>query len=395
MANRIPRISKRSVDAVKAGGTDTVYWDGELTGFGLRVRRSGRKSYVVQTRIAGKLCWFTIGPHGPLNPDQARARALEILACAKKGIDPRDADARREAEPSMADLGRRFLEEYVPVHCKPSTREEYRRSVRLFVDPVIGELRVPEVQRKDIAALHHGLRDKPYQANRTLGVLSKMFSLAEVWGWRPDGSNPCRHVKRYKEHKRERFLSPEETERLGQVLREVEEEMPSAVVAFRLLLLTGCRMSEIRDLRWEYVKDDCIELPDAKTGGRVVPLGPEARAVLSAIPRDEDNPWVIAGRLPGSHLTDLQRPWRRIRKQAGLEGVRIHDLRHSFASRALALGESLTMIGKLLGHTQVQTTARYAHLARDSIQTAAARITESIGGNLLGDHEKNRALTQG
>ena len=386
MANRIPRISKRSVDAVKAGGTDTVYWDGELTGFGLRVRRSGHKSYVVQTRIAGKLCWFTIGPHGPLNPDQARARALEILACAKKGIDPRDADARREAEPSMADLGRRFLEEYVPVHCKPSTREEYSRSVRLFVDPVIGELRVPEVQRKDIAALHHGLRDKPYQANRTLGVLSKMFNLAEVWGWRPDGSNPCRHVKRYKEHKRERFLSPEETERLGQVLREAEEEMPSAVAAFRLLLLTGCRMSEIRDLRWEYVKDDCIELPDAKTGGRVVPLGPEARAVLSSIPRDEDNPWVIAGRLPGSHLTDLQRPWRRIRKQAGLEGVRIHDLRHSFASRALALGESLTMIGKLLGHTQVQTTARYAHLARDSIQTAAARITGSIGGNLLGDN---------
>ena len=385
MANRIPRITKRSVDAVKAGGTDTVYWDGELTGFGLRVRRSGRKSYVVQTRIAGKLCWFTIGPHGPLNPDQARARALEILACAKKGIDPRDADARREAEPSMADLGRRFLEEYVPVHCKPSTREEYRRSVRLFVDPVIGELRVPEVQRKDIAALHHGLRDKPYQANRTLGVLSKMFSLAEVWGWRPDGSNPCRHVKRYKEHKRERFLSPEETERLGQVLREAEEEMPSAVAAFRLLLLTGCRMSEIRDLRWDYVKDDCIELPDAKTGGRVVPLGPEARAVLSAIPREEDNPWVIAGRLPGSHLTDLQRPWRRIRKQAGLEGVRIHDLRHSFASRALALGESLTMIGKLLGHTQVQTTARYAHLARDSIQTAAARITGSIGGNLLAE----------
>ena len=386
MANRIPRITKRSVDAIKVGVTDTVYWDGELTGFGLRVRRSGRKSYVVQTRIAGKLCWFTIGPHGPLNPDQARARALEILACAKRGIDPRDADARREAEPSMADLGRRFLEEYVPVHCKPSTREEYRRSVRLFVDPVIGELRVPEVQRKDIAALHHGLRDKPYQANRTLGVLSKMFSLAEVWGWRHDGSNPCRHVKRYKEHKRELFLSPEETERLGQVLREAEEEMPSAVAAFRLLLLTGCRMSEIRDLRWDYVKDDCIELPDAKTGGRVVPLGPEARAVLSAIPRDEDNPWVIAGRLPGSHLTDLQRPWRRIRKQAGLEGVRIHDLRHSFASRALALGESLTMIGKLLGHTQVQTTARYAHLARDSIQTAAARITGSIGGNLLGDN---------
>ena len=134
--------------------------------------------------------------------------------------------------------------------------------------------------------------------------------------------------------------------------------------------------------KWE--GQDCIELPDAKTGGRVVPLGPEAQAVLSAIPREDDNPWVIAGKLPGTHLTDLQRPWRRIRKRAGLEDVRIHDLRHGFASRALALGESLTMIGKLLGHTQVQTTARYAHLARDSMQTATSRITDSIGGNLQG-----------
>ena len=167
------------------------------------------------------------------------------MALAKKGIDPRDDDATRAAEPVMADLGKRFLEEYVPVHCKPSTREEYRRSVTLFVDPAIGEMRVSEVQRKDIAELHHGLRDKPCQANRTLGVLSKMFSLAEVWGWRADGSNPCRHVKRYKERKRERFLSPEETERLGEVLREAEGEMPSAVAAIRLLLLraAGCRRS--------------------------------------------------------------------------------------------------------------------------------------------------------
>ena len=121
----------------------------------------------------------------------------------------------------------------------------------LFIDPAIGEMRIAEVERKDIAKLHFDLRDKPYQANRTLGVLSKMFSLAEVWGLRPDGSNPCRHVKRYKEHKRERFLSPEETERLGEVLREAESEMPSAVAAFRLLLLTGCRLSEIQFLRYD------------------------------------------------------------------------------------------------------------------------------------------------
>jgi len=386
MANRIPKLTRRAVEALKANGADTVYWDGELTGFGVRVRKSGRKNYVLQTRVRGKLCWFTIGQHGRITPDEARVAAHEILAQTKNGIDPRDANAKRKAEPVMTELGRRFLEEYVPTHCKPSTQGEYRRSVTLFIDPVIGEMRIAEVERKDIAKLHFDLRDKPYQANRTLGVLSKMFSLAEIWGLRPDGSNPCRHVKRYKENKRERFLSPEETERLGEVLREAESEMPSAVAALRLLLLTGCRLSEIQFLRWEHVKDDCIELPDAKTGGRVVPLGPEARAVLADLPREEGNTWVIRGKLPGTHLTDLQRPWRRIRARAGLEDVRIHDLRHSYASRALALGESLTMIGKLLGYTQVQTTARYAHLARDSIQNAAARITGSIGGNLSSDH---------
>ena len=382
MPNRIPKLTRRAVEAIKPNGADTIYWDGELTGFALRIRKSGRKNYVLQTRVRGKLRWFTLGQHGRITADEARAGALEILAQAKKGIDPRDADAKQQSEPVMADLGRRFLEEYVPVHCKPSTQGEYRRSVELFIDPAIGEMRIAGVERKDIAKLHFDLRDKPYQANRTLGVLSKMFSLAEIWGMRPDGSNPCRHVKRYKESKRERFLSAEETERLGVVLAEAESEMPAPVAAFRLLLLTGCRLSEIQFLRWEYVRDDCIELPDAKTGGRVVPLGPEARAVLAALPREEDNPWVISGKKPGTHITDLQRPWRRIRARAELVDVRIHDLRHSYASRALALGESLTMIGKLLGHTQVQTTARYAHLARDSIQNAAARITGSIGGNL-------------
>ena len=152
-------------------------------------------------------------------------------------------------------------------------------------------------------------------------------------------------------------------------------------------MLTGCRLSEIQRLRWDHVdlEPGELRLPDTKTGGRAVPLAPSAVRLLEGLTRDEDNPWVIAGRKPGSHQTDLQHPWRRIRARAELDDVRIHDLRHSFASRALALGEGLPMIGKLLGHTQVQTTARYAHLARDSIQTAASRITESIGGNLSGE----------
>ena len=269
----------------------------------------------------------------------------------------------------------------------PTTAYEYGRSVKLYIDPQLGSRRVAQIQRSDIAELHHGMRDRPYQANRTLGVLSKMFNLAELWGLRPDGSNPCLHVKRYKEEKRERFLSPEEFTRLGQVLDEILQdgsETRSAVAAIRLLMLTGCRLSEIQKLRWENVDLEASELhlPDTKTGGRAVPLAPSAVRLLASLPRDEDNPWVIAGRKPGSHLTDLQHPWRRIRERAGLDGVRIHDLRHSFASRALALGEGLPMIGKLLGHTQVQTTARYAHLARDTVKASAARIGDSIDQDL-------------
>ncbi len=381
------KITKRTVDKLQADGRDQFYWDADLPGFGLRVRESGRKYYVAQFRANGRLRRMTLGRHETVAPETARRRAMALISEAKGGADPAaERDNGRKAV-TMKALGERFLEEYVPVHCKPSTAYEYGRSVKLYIDPQIGSRRVTQIQRSDIAELHHGMRDRPYQANRTLGVLSKMFNLAELWGLRPDGSNPCLHVKRYKEEKRERFLSSEEFTRLGQVLDEILQdgsEARAAVAAIRLLMLTGCRLMEIQKLRWENVDMEAgeLHLPDTKTGGRVVPLAPSAVRLLASLPRDQDNPWVIAGRKPGSHLTDLQHPWRRIRERAGLDGVRIHDLRHSFASRALALGEGLPMIGKLLGHTQVQTTARYAHLARDTVKASAARIGDSIDQDL-------------
>ncbi len=381
------RINKRNVDAIKADGRERFYWDTDIPGFGLRVRASGRKFYVVQFRANGRLRRMTLGPHGAIAPDTARRRAMALVSEAKGGDDPAaERDAGRRAA-TVKHLGERFLGEYVPDHCKPSTAYEYRRSVDLFVTPRLGARKIGDIQRSDIAELHHALRKTPYQANRTLGVLSKMFNMAEVWGLRPDGSNPCLHIKRYKEEKRERFLSAEEFSRLGRVLDEIltdGSETRSAAVAFRLLMLTGCRLSEIQKLRWEHVdlKAGELRLPDSKTGGRSVPLAPAAVRLLASLPRDDDNPWVIVGRKPGSHLTDLQHPWRRIRARAGLDDVRIHDLRHSFASRALALGEGLPMIGKLLGHTQVQTTARYAHLARDTVKASAARIGDSIERDL-------------
>ena len=287
----------------------------------------------------------------------------------------------------MKQLGKRFLEEYMPNHCKPSTAYEYGRSVKFFINPRIGARKVKDIKRSDIAELHHALRETPYQANRTLGVLSKMFSLAEIWGFRADGSNPCLHVKRYKEEKRERFLSAEEFACLGRVLDEIlrdGSETRPAVAAIRLLMLTGCRKSEILTLRWDDVDRTAGEfrLRDGKRGPRMVPLTTPALKVLDGIERVEGNPWVIRSKKPGACLPDLTYYWNRIQVHAGLDGVRVHDLRHSHASRALALGESLTMIGRILGHSRVGTTARYAHLVHDAEKSAAARTGDSIGAHL-------------
>jgi len=384
------KLTKRVVDQIVPGETDAMHWDDELKGFGLRVWPSGRKVYMVMSRVKGRLRRITIGPHGPVTPEQARIRAHEILSEAKAGRDPaKELDQARKA-PTMKGLGERFLKEHVAVRCKPSTQAEYKRSVELFINPKIGTRKVTDIERQDIAELHHGLNHIPYQANRTLGVLSKMFNLAEVWGLRPDGSNPCLHVKKYVEEKRGRFLSPEEFAALGKVLREVEQdesETQSAVNAIRLLMLTGCRLSEITTLKWDYVdiKARELRLPDSKTGAKVVHFGKTAVDVLNSIKKLDGNPYVITGtKMVGSRLTDLQHPWRRIRTKAGLDNVRIHDLRHSYASGALALGEGLTMIGKLLGHTQVQTTARYAHLASDPVKSAAGRVSDTIGAAMLG-----------
>jgi integrase len=389
------KLTKRVVDQASANSKAASLWDDELKGFGLRVWPSGRKVYIVKCRIKGRQRFITIGPHGPVTAEQARVRAFEILSEAKSGRDPaKELDQARKA-PTMKGLGERFLKEHVAVRCKPSTQAEYKRSVELFINPKIGTRKVTDIERQDITELHHGLSHIPCQANRTLGALSKMFSLAEAWGIRSDGSNPCLHVKKYVEQKRARFLTPEEFAALGKALREVEQdgsETQSAVDAVRLLMLTGCRLGEIMTLKWDHVdlKARELRLPDSKTGAKIVHFGKTAADVLKGIEKLEDNPYVITGKKQGSRLTDLQHPWRRIRAKAKLDDVRIHDLRHSYASGALALGEGLPMIGKLLGHARVQTTARYAHLANDPVKAAAGRVSDMIGAAMLANGKEQR-----
>jgi integrase len=381
------KLTKRTIEAAPAREKDYIIFDSELPGFGLRVLPSGRRSYLVQYRVGSRTRRVSMGLHGAITPHEARKLALQLLAAVRAGGDP---SAERRAERgamTLEELGVRFLRDYVPQHCKASTAREYRRAFELFINPTLGRLKVHDVDRKDVAQFHHDLRHIPYQANRALGVLSKALNQAELWGLRPDATNPCRHVKKYREERRERFLSPEELQRLGKVLDELDREgleSPYVTAAIRLLLFTGCRLSEILTLHWEHVDVDgrVIRLPDSKTGAKLVHLGPPALDVLTRLDPKADNSFVIRGKLPGTHLTDLQKPWRRIRSRAGLNDLRLHDLRHSFASRAVALGEGLPMIAKLLGHTQIATTSRYAHLADQPIKAAADRIASDLAKSM-------------
>ena len=384
------KITKRSVEALKTTSKDYFAFDTDLPGFGVRVMPSGKRFFLVQYRRHGRTRRVTIGQFGIVTAELARREATIKLGSVRgaNGDPAALRDAERQSA-TMKELGERFLTQYVPTRCKPSTQAEYRRSVELFLDPLFAKQRVRSVTTADVAEMHGSLSHIPYQANRTLGVLSKMMNLAETWGIRDKHTNPCERIERYPERKRERFLSPKELQRLGQALTAAEvceTESKYAVAAFRILLLTGCRLSEIQMLEWRHVdlNGKELRLSDSKTGAKTVHLGEAAVALLGALPRVTGNPYVIVGKKEKTHLTDLQHPWRRIREAAELSDVRIHDLRHTFAWGGLLVGEGLAMIGKLLGHTQVQTTARYAHLAADPIKQAATKISDRLALALLG-----------
>ena len=380
------KLTKRTVDALAADGRDAVFWDRDLKGFGIRVYASGRKVFVVQTRGPLGPKRVTLGRYGELVPDEARKRAAEVIDRIKRGLEPFPAPA--EPELTVAGLAERYMEGHVKVNCGEKTRASYRYMIEGHILPELGELPISKVDRSRVAKFHYGLRETPQAANLSVKILSRMFNMAETWELVPPGRNPCRAVRRYKEIRRERFLAPDEYRELGRVLKKAEaggSVRPSAIAALRLLMLTGCRKNEIVQLKWDDVDRVARELrlSDAKTGPRAVPLTPAVEAVLDRIPRDGDSPWVIAGKKKDAHLVNVDAVWKRLRAEAGLKDVRIHDLRHSWASRALAVGESLSMIGKLMGHGQVATTARYAHLARDTEKASAVKVGGSIGADIF------------
>jgi integrase len=299
------------------------------------------------------------------------------------GTDPAAAQAERKQADTLKDLVNRFLEEHVAAKRKQRTGLEYRRLFNLLVLPKLGKKKLEDITRGDIAKLHHSLSKTPYQANRVLAVCSALFTKAEAWGLRPDGSNPCRHVERFPEKGRERMLNDDEFMRLNIALDQYQGR-PYVTAAIRLLLFTGCRLQEVLTLQWDDVDFDRSEmrLRDSKTGARIVQLSPPALDLLASLPRELDNPHVIPGLKAGRSLVNLQKPWRAIREAARLNDVRLHDMRHSFASVAVSSGQSLPMIGKMLGHKQAVTTQRYAHLQRAALRQATADVALQIANAL-------------
>lgn len=377
------RLTKRVVEGQTPGSRDIILWDTEVTGFGCKITPAGRRAYFCYYRTHDGLQRRpAIGPHGRLTVQEAREIARGWLAEAAAGGDPsRDRHSARRA-PTVAELCKRFLEDHSARRNKPGTAYNYARMIDRFILPQLGHRKVATIVAADIDQLHHSLHATPYQANRVLGLLSKMMNLAERWDYRSANTNPTRHVDRNSEGKRERYLSADEMSRLAATLAQAESdrsETARVIAAIRLLIFTGCRLSEILTLRWEYLDLPRyqLRLPDSKTGAKVVHLNGATVSILRSLERTA-SPWVLPGGKEGGHLVNLQKPWRRLRRRAGLEDLRIHDLRHSFASVAAGLGEGLHMIGKLLGHTQAQTTHRYAHLAADPVRAATERVSGVI-----------------
>ena len=380
------------MNVVKALEPGDTVWDVNPVGFAVRCQRAA-KVYCLKYRFKGRQRWLTIGKHGsPWTPDTARNEAEQFLGMVAAGSDPavnRDDDKHAL---TMKDALASFMSEHVEKRRKVGTINEYSRLLDKIIIPALGRYRVKDVVNADVARLHSKLNKTPYQANRCVALLSKFFNWAERGALRPQFSNPCRHLEKFKEEKRERMLSAAELGRLGDALVAYADKSPYAVAAIKLLVFTGARLNEILTLRWDCVDVEKGEarLLDSKTGAKTIHLPPPALEVLTQLPFVQDNPYVIGGHKVGSHLVNLSKPWRAIRANAGMDNLRIHDLRHAFASVAASSGMGLPIIGKMLGHSQPQTTARYAHLASDPVKEAAAKVAGTIeaamlkGGNVDG-----------
>jgi integrase len=384
------RLTKQAITELKPGNRDRFLWDESLPGFGIRIKTSGIKTFILQYRNAhGRSKRFTLGRYGQITLDQAKREATKLKGAIGFGQDPTESRKQAREGDTVRDLAERYLADHCDGRCKPKTRESYRWMLDIYILPQLGSRQIKDISTSEIIRIHQSLRQKPYVANRFLSLLQAMLNKAEHWGILPLQTNPAKSVKPFTEKKRERFLSQDEFKRLYESIDELDRFGVIGTFqagAIRLLTLTGCRLNEILSLRWSCVdfENRRLLIEEHKTdnrGAKAIPLNSSALGILAALSRSENNAWVFVGKDGIGHIVNLQKPWNRVRRHAGLEGVRLHDLRHSFASAAISAGISLPVIGAMLGHKSVQSTARYAHLAQDPVRDASELVGAAISSN--------------
>jgi len=380
------RFTKKSLDAVKPTGKRQVFFDDDLPGLAIRVSEIGRISFYYSYRTGkGRTAvkkWVHIGAYPNWTPENARQKIKELAAQVTMGVDPANEAKEAKSTQTVADVIQIFWQQHISAKLKPSSQRLYSGIIGKHIVPMLGKMNIRDVAHRDVAKLHHDLRDAPYMANRTAAVLSKFFNWCEKHGYRDRNSNPAEDLEKYKEQKRMEFLKIEDIEAIGQSLSALEalgHVSPMPATALRLLLLTGARLDEILSLKWSYLDLDSnlANLPDSKTGFKVLHLPLPAVEILRSLPVF-DNEYVFPSDSQSGHLTSIRKPWATVCAHAGLSGWRLHDLRHAFASAAVNSGASLPMIGALLGHKNTSTTARYAHVAVNP----AHKIAEDTGAEI-------------
>lgn len=391
----MPRLTKTLLDSLTPADRDLTVWDSLLTGFGVRLRpMSPHKTFYVQYRLGGTQRKRKLGTYGILTVEEARQQAREWLSRVARGIDPVQAPS---GTPTVEGLAARYLTEHVLRHNKPSTERNVRLLLRLHVLPALGARAVVAVSAAHVRALHQAMHPTPYQANRTLALLSKMFAMAEHWGWRDLGTNPARGIQPYREHARVRYLQPQELQRLWDALDQADQARTHHwrfTGAVRLLLFTGARAGEILGLQWPWIAwgFSSARLPDSKTGPKTLFFSSEALDILRHLPRELGSPWCFPGTTQGAPYTGLRMTWAHFRRSVALDDVRLHDLRHTYAAYAAGAGVSLPQIGALLGHKHPQATARYAHIADAVAHAAAAQTGAALARVLRGEGERHASV---
>ncbi|MCE2518971.1 MAG: tyrosine-type recombinase/integrase [Alphaproteobacteria bacterium] len=371
------RLTQRRVDVLKPDEKTLDVRDCVIRGFGVRVLSSGRKCYFLHRQVDGKRAWHSIGDAREMTLDCARERATSLLVSRSRPDEDFPATTASILFEDVADeVFRRYRR-----HWKPRTLAVNLGYLRNQILPWFRGRAIGDITRRDVRRWFGSLRATPVAADRSAPVLSVILRQAEVYGYRPEGSNPCTGIKRYRRRNRERFLNDDEIRRLSRVLDGRHAKQHQLVSIVRMLLLTGCRKSEILTLKWPDYREGKLYLPDSKTGPRTVWLSSPVRRILDGLPRR--GPWVFPSPQGGNrHLSDdtFYRFWSDVRTEAGITDVRCHDLRHTYASVAMAHGETVLTIGRLLGHNDPATTLKYTHLADASVHEAAEALVPVLGG---------------